>query len=333
MAMNKENKAKQLNLQAAIQKVELEFRKGQGEEQRVRLQEHIYALGETLDKNYDEYMKAGKSNDEGEEEGEDEEREVMLNSTVLSIDANNARMLTLLQKRLIEENVRMIDVMVNADSFVEMVKKKWPKTDNRMGVKVDFGKFGKYAMRALKQGFVPRMTTLVGSMGGKLLKEKKRQMNRNRRKEGGEGDVALVVAEVVVDGVGTGGGGTGGEKDLNKARIQQIYKFFKDKGELSLGASLLDKHSFSHTIENIFHTTFMVKEGIARLKLNKEGKEVMWQVGKPVNVANADADDDGGGVNENKQTILKFDYKTYMAMLEKYEEEGGINGLLPWEVK
>ncbi|XP_051503752.1 non-structural maintenance of chromosomes element 4 homolog A [Myxocyprinus asiaticus] len=61
------------------------------------------------------------------------------------------------------------------------------------------------------------------------------------------------------------------EKEVERI-LACLHRYFADDPELPISyyEFVIDPHSFSRTVENIFHTSFLIRDGLARMYLNKD---------------------------------------------------------------
>lgn len=101
------------------------------------------------------------------------------------------------------------------------------------------------------------------------------------------------------------------EKDSTPKEVEYIYqqlnRLARNKPEgVSFFETLIDPKSFTQTVENIFHSAFLVKEGKIGLKKDKNTKKAVLFV-----------DDDNRDSTPRNQSVLSFSMEDYRNWLTK----------------
>jgi len=104
------------------------------------------------------------------------------------------------------------------------------------------------------------------------------------------------------------------EQDLTKRVKKLNEKLVKrtDKGSVELGAFITDPKSFATSVENLFHFSFLVQEGNA--KLENTSANVMIESTATPKQKGLSADQ-----IKSQQTVMKFDYTIWQENKRKFE--------------
>ena len=93
-----------------------------------------------------------------------------------------------------------------------------------------------------------------------------------------------------------------------------------DKQAISYFALILDPTSFSKSVENMFHFSFLVKEGRASFELDEEGKGLPYT--RPLkakhHVVGGNPDEE---VNEKRQAIISLTFEDWEDMIQLLDIE------------
>lgn len=107
---------------------------------------------------------------------------------------------------------------------------------------------------------------------------------------------------------------TGGKTETDK-EIEHLYATLKKKGPtVEFYKFLVDPGSFTRTIENIFHVSFLIKEGRAQLNMRKSRPTLTIKELK-VDKNGVVIDDD---VPESAQMIMRFDQNTFEKVIQEH---------------
>eukprot|EP00211_Chloroparvula_japonica_P007481 CAMPEP_0119159124 /NCGR_PEP_ID=MMETSP1310-20130426/53606_1 /TAXON_ID=464262 /ORGANISM="Genus nov. species nov., Strain RCC2339" /LENGTH=339 /DNA_ID=CAMNT_0007151753 /DNA_START=57 /DNA_END=1076 /DNA_ORIENTATION=+ len=105
---------------------------------------------------------------------------------------------------------------------------------------------------------------------------------------------------------------TKAEESVTTQRIVEVEKVLQKQNEIDFYELVADPKSFSQTVENIFHFSFLVKEGTAGLQASEDGRLVARATQPPSEEASTQQ-----GKTDRQQCILTIDYKTYQQALEQ----------------
>ncbi|KAL7718938.1 Non-structural maintenance of chromosomes element 4 [Entamoeba marina] len=88
-------------------------------------------------------------------------------------------------------------------------------------------------------------------------------------------------------------------------RVESVKKILKDSGKMPFYVFVLDDKNFSHTIENMFHTSFLVKDGFASIS-NEDGVPYI----SPVNPSSSKSTD-------KSHVVYSLDYDEWCELVER----------------
>lgn len=103
-------------------------------------------------------------------------------------------------------------------------------------------------------------------------------------------------------------------------QIRQMKGELQKREELNFWEFVIDPESYTRSIENVFHSSFLVKDGHAKLDLGVEPPTISFH-----DVRNNRSNSQRALVAQeeefaqNAQFIMRFDYKTWLEMREKYK--------------
>ncbi|XP_076022806.1 non-structural maintenance of chromosomes element 4 homolog A [Genypterus blacodes] len=102
------------------------------------------------------------------------------------------------------------------------------------------------------------------------------------------------------------------EKEVE--RILGYLKGYRDDeptSPISYYEFVIDPSSFSRTVENIFHTSFLVRDGLARMYLDDDKLPCIAPVG--------DVDMETGGSNSRNQCVISISPKSWRELIEVFD--------------
>ncbi|XP_071502158.1 EP300-interacting inhibitor of differentiation 3-like [Diadema antillarum] len=141
---------------------------------------------------------------------------------------------------------------------------------------------------------------------------KKRVVNRNKKAEEPAGP-AVVPVQVKSTGKRQ-------EEVTNKVErmvgiLRQVTQGDADPDDyvpISYFEFVIDPHSFSHTVENIFHLSFVLKDGHAEIKLDEDGLPVIIP-------AKPHMEERSGSRILRKQVLVSIDVEQWKKLIEAFE--------------
>lgn len=152
----------------------------------------------------------------------------------------------------------------------------------------------------------PTVTFMKGVIGTEIEKKKTRRTNQEKDPE-----EKLVRPEEVSD--------TQADIDSEATkRVETIYNYLAKKSSgVSFWDFVFDPSSYGRTVENIFHFSFLIRDGNA--SLNNINSNLLAKVENPPSEEQMDS------LSKN-QSILKFDYNMWLKLKE---ERGDTTPMLP----
>lgn len=102
------------------------------------------------------------------------------------------------------------------------------------------------------------------------------------------------------------------EKEVERI-LGYLKSYYKDDptSPISYYEFVIDPNSFSRTVENIFHTSFLIRDGLARMYLDSDKLPCL----APVEEDEVEA----GGSSSRKQCILSISPKTWKELIDAFD--------------
>jgi len=160
---------------------------------------------------------------------------------------------------------------------------------------------------------LPRPKLLLGSLEKELVLVKK-QIVRQRRDKRNDELVRTKIKELDVNSKDHEDNNTVSETE----RIYNILmkRFRKTKGEpFCFYEVLINPHSFSRTIENIFYVSFLIKDGFAKIFLDEDELPVIAPIENPTVKQSQSADDK----KINIQSMISLNKKQWKELIDVFE--------------
>ncbi|RNA44774.1 non-structural maintenance of chromosomes element 4 -like protein [Brachionus plicatilis] len=191
---------------------------------------------------------------------------------------NNLEFVEKMRNFMIGKEKRNSSVFRDEDSDSDIENKSTQSHHNSKNKKKSFyiltgpilSRFGEFSMNYFRVS--PKPTFLLGLLEKEIPKKVKkiRQRKINEKKND---DQKTVIKELEENS---------SEKEISTTvtEIERIYKILKRfykryKGPICLYEFMINPRSFSRTIENVFYVSFLVKDGYARIYLDKESLPVI----------------------------------------------------------
>lgn len=143
-------------------------------------------------------------------------------------------------------------------------------------------------------------STLLGPMDNEAKPRKAAQIRRHQK------PTESTRPEKVADS------GSEDNKETDKNMVT-MFNILRRHKQVRLEALLLNRRSFSQTIENIFALSFLVKDGRAEIKLDENKNHIITPRNAP------SATDMSSGEASYSQFIFRFDFKDWKLMMESID--------------
>jgi non-structural maintenance of chromosomes element 4 len=101
-------------------------------------------------------------------------------------------------------------------------------------------------------------------------------------------------------------------------QIKEMKDLLQKHGEQNFWTFVVDPASFTRSIENIFHSSFLVKEGHAKLNLSAEPPMISFHLVRKDGESGRSAEEQAREFEENSQYIMRFDFNLWRDVVEKY---------------
>ncbi|XP_057237154.1 non-structural maintenance of chromosomes element 4 homolog A [Malurus melanocephalus] len=104
------------------------------------------------------------------------------------------------------------------------------------------------------------------------------------------------------------------EKEVERVlRILQTHFENDPNTPISFFDLVIDPNSFAHTMENIFHVSFLIKDGLAKIKLDEDGLPII----EPTKPTRGGEEDNRTGARN--QVIVTLDQKEWKEIIEIFQ--------------
>ncbi|KAI7805382.1 putative non-structural maintenance of chromosomes element 4-like protein A-like [Triplophysa rosa] len=102
------------------------------------------------------------------------------------------------------------------------------------------------------------------------------------------------------------------EKEVERI-LACLQKYFADDPEepISYYEFVIDPSSFSRTVENIFHTSFLIRDGLAKIYLDKEGLPCIGPV--------EEGEIETGGAADRNQCVISISQASWKEIIEAFD--------------
>lgn len=98
------------------------------------------------------------------------------------------------------------------------------------------------------------------------------------------------------------------------ANMETMFKILKHVKKARLDALVLNRESFSQTVENIFSLSFLVKDGRVSISFDEDGDHIIAPKNAPTAEARA------SGEAKNTQFVFRLDWNCWQSMIENVPE-------------
>ncbi|XP_034041398.1 non-structural maintenance of chromosomes element 4 homolog A [Thalassophryne amazonica] len=104
-------------------------------------------------------------------------------------------------------------------------------------------------------------------------------------------------------------------QEETEKEVERILRYLKDYHEddgtpVSYFEFVIDPNSFSRTVENIFHTSFLIRDGFARIYLDEE---------LPCIAPVEETEEEAGGPCSRKQCIISISPRSWKELIDAFE--------------
>lgn len=172
--------------------------------------------------------------------------------------------------------------------------------DDEAVLEVDWGKLGLAVSGFLREA--PGVCTMLGPMN---IEPKVRQAHAPRAKRIRPTEETR--AEEVRDQ------GEAEAKSETDANMETMFNILRKVKRARLDALVLNRESFSQTVENIFSLSFLIKDGRAAITYDKDGTHLVAPKNAP------SSHDRQSGQVTNTQFVFRYDWTCWQTMQEKLE--------------
>lgn len=160
---------------------------------------------------------------------------------------------------------------------------------------------------------LPRPKFLIGSLEKELILSKK-QVVRQRKERRVDEELQTKIKELDVNSKEHEDNSTVSETERIVIRLRKIFKKTK-KNPICLYGFVINPHSFSRTIENIFYVSFLVKDGYATIYLDGDELPVI----EPVDIEKIDSKSPASKKTNNIQSMISLNKLQWKELIEVFE--------------
>jgi len=175
---------------------------------------------------------------------------------------------------------------------------------------LDWSKVGKISMNYFKK--TPNISFMYGPLSVESTPVVRKERQRKEKENVGEKIVPEQIKDSQID-----------QEALDKAtskRVEDLRGHLERSKHIDFFKLVVNGQSFSQTVENIFHFSFLVKDGQAAIKVNESGNLVAEPAQPPL------PEDYSSGKAERRQSVVPITLDMWNTIKEKYDIE---NSYLP----
>ncbi|KAH7915182.1 Nse4 C-terminal-domain-containing protein [Hygrophoropsis aurantiaca] len=165
---------------------------------------------------------------------------------------------------------------------------------------LDWDKIGRKAMAKSRR--VPAMGFMLGPLS---IEQKKRNVAKRAKMEKSN-EIERKPQEIR-------------EEDIQRSdnetttNVKKIEKIINDLGEpVNIFRLVINPNDFAQSVENIFHLSFLVRDGHCSFEIGEDGEPVVWACEAPV------LDDYSAGLTK-QQMMVEFDMATWKRAIEVFD--------------
>ncbi|CUM54557.1 uncharacterized protein AC631_05349 [Debaryomyces fabryi] len=158
---------------------------------------------------------------------------------------------------------------------------------------------------------VSNRAVVTDSLYGPLETERKRQVTRTRNIDDTKNSLSTTAQLVQANDI------SGNEEQNTAHKVKNVYRTFvqkKDEAGVNFFKFFINPNSFAQSIENLFFTSFLIKDARLKLYLNEEGIPIIQTV-DPQEYEVSQLNPSSG---ESNHHIATFDYKTWQGLIKRF---------------
>lgn len=158
---------------------------------------------------------------------------------------------------------------------------------------------------------VSNRAVVADSLYGPLETERKRQVGRTRNIDDTKNSLSTTAQLVQANDI------SGNEEQNTAHKVKNVYRTFvqkKDEAGVNFFKFFINPNSFAQSIENLFFTSFLIKDARLKLYLNEEGIPII----QTVDSQEYEVSQLNPSSGESNHHIATFDYKTWQGLIERF---------------
>lgn len=158
---------------------------------------------------------------------------------------------------------------------------------------------------------VSNKAIVTDSLYGPLETERRRPATRIRNIDDTKSGVSTTAQLVQANNI------AGNEEQNTANMVKSLYKTFMEKKEdngVNFFKFFINPNSFAQSVENLFFTSFLIKDARLKLHLNDEGIPIIQSVSPQEYEVSQLRPSDG----ESNHHIATFDYKTWKGLIQRF---------------
>ena len=158
---------------------------------------------------------------------------------------------------------------------------------------------------------VSNKAVVTDSLYGPLETERRKQLGRTRNIDDTKNYLSTTAQLVQANDI------SGNEEHNTAHMVKNVYKTFvqkKDDAGVNFFKFFINPNSFAQSIENLFFTSFLIKDARLKLYLNDEGIPIV----QTVNPQEYEVSQLNPSNGESNHHIATFDYKTWQGLIKRF---------------
>eukprot|EP01114_Cavostelium_apophysatum_P014871 TRINITY_DN3957_c0_g1_i1.p1 TRINITY_DN3957_c0_g1~~TRINITY_DN3957_c0_g1_i1.p1 ORF type:complete len:425 (-),score=102.44 TRINITY_DN3957_c0_g1_i1:585-1859(-) len=189
----------------------------------------------------------------------------------------------------------------------QTIEGQYEETENQRDA-FDWESFGKFASKFVRS--TPTISFLLGPLAA-VPKERKERVVKHREKD-------TIEKQINPDEIkNTTDDGTEHLDSETSRNVQEVKSHLEKAKEMNFYKFIFDPKSFSNTVENMFHLSFLIKEGHASLKLD-ESRQPIVGIATPANEM-----EESSGDAVKRQTVVQLNYSDWEEWKRKFNVTDG----------